>query len=206
MERATSPLDTIAIATPCSADWSAMSGDDRARFCGSCQLNVYDLSAMTRREAEELIAAREGRVCVRLHRRADGTVLTRDCPVGVRAVRDSRMRRVRSMIAAATALVAGAFGVEASSSSLDPIMGKMAPVTEETSDTTQGDREPPPDEDDNGYSVIMGGLMPAPEMGEVAAQDAVSDSTDVVEAPGDDAPVVDAPAIDWTDGDGRDLR
>lgn len=39
---------------------------------------------MTREEAHQLIAQREGRVCVRLYRRADGTVITADCPIGRR--------------------------------------------------------------------------------------------------------------------------
>jgi hypothetical protein len=41
--------------------------------------NVYYLSALSRNEAEELINTREGNLCVRLYRRADGTVMTRDC-------------------------------------------------------------------------------------------------------------------------------
>jgi hypothetical protein len=64
--------------------WAQMTGDDRARHCQACKLNVYNLSDMTRREAESLIASREGRLCVRFYRRADGTVLTRDCPRGLR--------------------------------------------------------------------------------------------------------------------------
>lgn len=47
-------------------------------------MNVYNLSEMSRRQAEELIASREGGLCVRFYQRADGTVLTRDCPVGLR--------------------------------------------------------------------------------------------------------------------------
>jgi hypothetical protein len=77
-------LDDIAIAEPCSASWDDMSGDERVRFCGDCNLNVYNFSAMSRSEAEELVRTTAGRVCARLHRRADGTVLTRDCPVGLR--------------------------------------------------------------------------------------------------------------------------
>jgi hypothetical protein len=64
-----------------------MVGDDRVRFCQECRLHVYNLSAMRRQEAEALVANREGRVCFRLYRRADGTVLTQDCPVGLRAAR-----------------------------------------------------------------------------------------------------------------------
>ena len=83
-------LDRITIASPCSADWNTMSGDDRRRFCAACKLHVHDLGAMTKAEAEALLQQpTNGRVCVRLFRRADGTVLTRDCPVGLRL----RLRR-----------------------------------------------------------------------------------------------------------------
>jgi hypothetical protein len=65
-----SPLNNIKIASPCSADWNAMSGDDKKRFCGECKLNVYNLSGMTKDEAENLIIETEGRLCVRFYSRA----------------------------------------------------------------------------------------------------------------------------------------
>ena len=78
-------LDGISIASPCSADWNQMQGDECRRFCAQCKLHVHNLSAMSRRDANELLQrSRQGRVCVRFFRRADGTVLTRDCPVGLR--------------------------------------------------------------------------------------------------------------------------
>lgn len=81
----TNLLDHVSIASPCSADWQDMRGDERRRFCASCKLHVHDLSAMTREQAEDVLrGAGKGRVCVRLFRRADGRVLTRDCPVGWR--------------------------------------------------------------------------------------------------------------------------
>jgi len=55
---------------------------ERVRHCGECKLNVYNLSEMTQTEAEGLIRKHEGRLCVRYYQRADGTVLTRNCPVG----------------------------------------------------------------------------------------------------------------------------
>jgi len=83
-------LDSISIASPCSADWDQMKGDDRRRFCASCKLHVHNLSGMTADAATALLQqASQGRVCVRFFRRADGTVLTRDCPVGLR----QKMRR-----------------------------------------------------------------------------------------------------------------
>ena len=59
---------------------------------------------MTREAAEALVRAKEGDLCVRYYRRADGTVLTADCSVGV------RRKRVRWVAAAGavTALAAGA--------------------------------------------------------------------------------------------------
>jgi hypothetical protein len=73
----------LSVASPCKREWSAMRGDDRVRFCGDCKLNVYNLSAMTHDEAQKLIAEREGKICARFFTRPDGTVLTKDCPVGV---------------------------------------------------------------------------------------------------------------------------
>src|SRR4051812_47184360 len=37
-------LDRITIASPCTASWDDMAGDDRVRFCASCQKDVYNLS------------------------------------------------------------------------------------------------------------------------------------------------------------------
>ena len=77
-----SPLNNLRIASPCSADWEEMYGDERKRFCGDCKLNVYNLSGMTREAAESLVTNAEGRLCVRYYVRADGSIITDDCPVG----------------------------------------------------------------------------------------------------------------------------
>ncbi|MEO6437465.1 MAG: hypothetical protein ABIP55_17105 [Tepidisphaeraceae bacterium] len=82
MPRQSVSLDVIDVAKPCPADWNAMRGDDRVRFCKHCSLHVYNLSAMTRSAAENLVAEREGRLCVQFYRRLDGTVLTADCEGG----------------------------------------------------------------------------------------------------------------------------
>lgn len=113
MELPTISLDTIRVATPCSADWNAMSGNDQVRFCSHCSLNVYNLSEMSRHDAEALVREKEGRLCVRFHQRADGTMITQDCPVGLRAVQARTMRRIRSMAAAITATLAGFAGLDA---------------------------------------------------------------------------------------------
>lgn len=69
-----------------------MSGDERMRHCAACNLDVYNFAGMTRAEIGALLATAEGRVCARLYRRADGTVLTSDCPPGVQARRRGRLR------------------------------------------------------------------------------------------------------------------
>jgi hypothetical protein len=99
-------LDQIEIASPCSAAWTEMEGDDRVRFCSQCHKNVYNLSAMSRSEAETLIEGMEGVPCVRLYRRVDGTILTDDCPVGVRRTKKALREALTRLALVATFIVA----------------------------------------------------------------------------------------------------
>ncbi len=115
--RRASLLDGARVASPCNASWDAMKGDDRERFCEECEKSVYNLSAMTRDEATRLLAEREGSICVRMYRRADGTMLTADCPVGV--------RRKRVRLALYGAAGAGALAASAAWTATTAIMGKM---------------------------------------------------------------------------------
>ena len=103
-------LDRLRIASPCPVTWDAMTGDERVRTCDECNLQVYNIGAMTRAEAETLIARTEGRLCARIYRRADGTVITRDCPVGLRAIRRRVARSATAVFAAVVAFAAAAFG------------------------------------------------------------------------------------------------
>jgi hypothetical protein len=127
-----SPLDSIRIASPCTADWSAMQGNDRTRFCRQCKLNVHDLSTMTSAEALDLLAAAgKGRLCVRFHRRADGTVLTQDCPKGLR----KRLRWAWARTAALFSVLLSGFGCArkdgeggAQGTQATPAQGSPAPV------------------------------------------------------------------------------
>ena len=106
MQRFTSPLENLRVASPCPANWDEMYGNERKRFCASCKLNVYNLSAMTRSEAEGFLINAEGRVCVRYYRRADGTVLTQNCPVGWQKVK----QWVSRIATAVFSLIVGFFG------------------------------------------------------------------------------------------------
>ena len=100
-------LELVQIASPCEANWSEMEGDERVRFCRQCKLHVYNLSEMERGEAEAFMADRTGRTCVRMYRRQDGTVLTKDCPVGLRGVRQRILSAVAAIAALVAALVSG---------------------------------------------------------------------------------------------------
>jgi hypothetical protein len=66
------------IRMPCPKLWHEMSGDSKTRFCDHCQLHVQNLSAMSRREIEAVLARREeSRVCISYTRREDGSLVTR---------------------------------------------------------------------------------------------------------------------------------
>jgi hypothetical protein len=105
-----SKLDRMRIAKPCPVSWNEMSGDDKVRHCSKCNLRVYNLTAMTRAEAEQLIATRDGRLCLRYYRRADGRIMTSDCPVGVRRVRGRRALITGSLLAFLINIIMGEAG------------------------------------------------------------------------------------------------
>lgn len=107
MSRFDSPLNNIKVASPCTVDWEGMFGNDRKRFCGGCSLNVYNLSGMTRDEAEVLLLQSEGRLCVRYYRRPDGTILTTDCPVGWAMVKQKISRVAAAAFSLLLTLFAG---------------------------------------------------------------------------------------------------
>ncbi len=113
------PLESVQIATPCHADWSKMQGDDKSRFCHSCQKSVYNLSAMTTPEAQALIEEKGGNLCARIYRRADGTLITGDCPVGQTSPRLSLWSAAAGTLAAVSAALLSGCGVSSSAASSD---------------------------------------------------------------------------------------
>jgi hypothetical protein len=122
--RVASRLDDVKIATPCHARWDDMIGDDKVRFCGKCQKDVYNLSAMAREDAETLLRERSGSMCARLYRRTDGTVMTADCPVGVRA---KRVRRLAIVVGGGLAAgLAAGFAATRTMGDIRPPQGQIA--------------------------------------------------------------------------------
>lgn len=131
-------LDNIRVAAPCSADWESMTGDQQSRFCAQCEKHVYNLSEMTATAAADLIREKEGKLCVRLYRRHDGTMLTADCPIGMQRIA-KRMQRLITAGAAAIMLGVSSWllpSVILASSSPAPIRlnkpGRMTLVYQDT--------------------------------------------------------------------------
>jgi len=124
-------LDSISIKEPCSASWAKMSGDERARHCRACSLTVFNISAMTREEAETLVREKEGRLCARFYRRPDGTILTADCG---KVIKQQKRRKVAIGLAAAASLFAVAFGASGNrtESQYDEYAGRggLSPIVE----------------------------------------------------------------------------
>jgi len=129
-------LDNLTIASPSTVDWHEMQGDNQVRFCGQCQLNVYNLSGMTRQDAETLVSSQEGRLCIRMYKRHDGTVITQDCPVGlsIRYKRHAKNKVLKlGKIAAIITLVtvAGIYTANVSpamAGGMEPLPSKMGEI------------------------------------------------------------------------------
>jgi hypothetical protein len=103
-------LENLMIAAPCDVDWNDMVGGETVRRCGECKLNVYNVTSMTRKEVEELLSsdrAKSGNLCVQLYRRADGTLLTKDCPRGLAKVRALSSLLWRTVAATVATFLAG---------------------------------------------------------------------------------------------------
>jgi len=93
---------TLPIASPCHESWDAMSGAAAQRFCGVCQKDVHNLSAMRHDEAQALLREKAGEhLCVRYTAEVDGTMRFLDL-----VPRASLTRRIVRTAFAATLLAA----------------------------------------------------------------------------------------------------
>ncbi len=92
------------IGKPCEESWAGMEGGARQRHCQLCNKQVRNFAAMTPREIERAVVETGGRLCARITRRADGTLVMQE-------------RRPRASVAAgwvaSASLVAGAAGLGA---------------------------------------------------------------------------------------------
>ncbi len=101
-----SPLDSLMLSFSCPVLWDSMEGDERERLCRQCDKKVYNISQMSKKEAEELLqSSGEGaKKCVKFYQRKDGTITTDECPQFLRPVRD-HCRRAFHAVSLAIALL-----------------------------------------------------------------------------------------------------
>lgn len=96
-------LDQLKVVSPCSTGWDRMPGDEKKRFCSECNKFVYDFSQMTRRQVEAIVSIHRGRMCARITRRPDGSLLTLETP----AVHPVVARRASPVVNATLAAILG---------------------------------------------------------------------------------------------------
>lgn len=124
-------LDRVIVAAPCPVTWESMQGTDTVRHCGQCSKNVYNLSAMTSREVEQFLQDNGATQCARFFRRADGKIMTDNCPAGLRKLR----QKYFGLVAAVSGLLFSLTGFQARGQdplpqaaggiSIAPTMGKV---------------------------------------------------------------------------------
>jgi len=120
-------LDSIEVPAPCPKDWNEMIGDDKTRLCRHCDKDIYNISAMTRREARKLVAKSAGNICVRMARTPDGKVQT--------------LKRQLHQITRRTPIAAGVLSASLSFATLTYAQGKaVAPPKKETTVEKQSDK------------------------------------------------------------------
>lgn len=133
-------LANLRIGQPCKERWADMVGDDRVRACAGCERPVFNLSEMTRAQAEAVLATRGVTPCVRFYRRADGTVMTADCPTGTRR-EGRRLAVVASTLAAGTALAGAspAMAEPPAPAMAEPATPAPAPASDDASEPATPD-------------------------------------------------------------------
>ncbi len=183
--------DRAFIEIPCPTSWENMTGDDTVRFCGQCSLNVYNISSMTDKEAEAVFAKGKNgeRLCARLYRRPDGTVMTDNCPRALRKIRNGS-RWLKTKIVACFGLLlslispAQAEGTDKADSK-NGATSKCTPIKDKNKDKdskNNGSKDKAIDKsvkDSNPPAHTMGAIrVPTPaekaELGKVAAPSAVA--------------------------------
>ncbi|MDP3508888.1 MAG: hypothetical protein Q8T09_12935 [Candidatus Melainabacteria bacterium] len=145
-------MKNIMIASPCTVDWNTMDGDDSVRVCGACKHNVYDTSKLTSKEIVDLMA-RDSKACLKIYRRADGTLLTEDCPFGLRTLRRGA-RRVSKIAASLWALALSFTSVSAQSGTIKPEDTPKQNASSNTAETKAKESQTPTSEIKGATPVI----------------------------------------------------
>ncbi|MCA1558596.1 MAG: carboxypeptidase-like regulatory domain-containing protein, partial [Acidobacteria bacterium] len=94
--------------------------------------------AMSRAEALAFIANAEGRICAKLYRRADGTLITRDCPEGLKITRRRKAKVAGAAFAAVMSIAASASAQDSSQKGAAPGSGQTAVSSQTQNDNQTG--------------------------------------------------------------------
>lgn len=74
----------IKIASPCHVPIDKMEDRGSCFHCHDCNLNVYHFSNLTNAEIASLLNQNNEKLCIGMFKREDGTVITKDCPLGLK--------------------------------------------------------------------------------------------------------------------------
>jgi len=102
-------IQSYFVASPCSMNWSDMTGDEAVRYCGECKLNIHNLSSLADQEVVALLDRKRAgeRICTYFYRRDDGTIATDNCPKRLKIFRRKLQVCAASMLLALCWLWAG---------------------------------------------------------------------------------------------------
>jgi hypothetical protein len=82
------PTPKVFIASPCGISWEQMDGDDCVRNCRKCKSPIYNLPLNDRGRIARIISSTEGKLPSCLYYRRDGKLMSSDCPIGKKQLRD----------------------------------------------------------------------------------------------------------------------
>ncbi len=103
-----SPLDYLFLSYSCPVEWSTMEGDELERLCRQCDKKVYNISSLSKKEAEALLQKNESNgTCYNFYLRPDGTIKVDNCPKILRPMR----KKLKWFAQACSFLIASIFTV-----------------------------------------------------------------------------------------------
>ena len=159
-----SDLDNLLLAFPCPIKWESMDGDERERLCKQCSQKVYNISDMTKAEAEAFLAERveTGNACLFFYKRADGTIKTDNCPRYLRPARNLVLWLHKTVsLCAAFLLTSNLMGC--SGGLMRPFLKGIAYEPEGWETTGIAGRPAPNEIRENTYNVIFDARKYAPK-------------------------------------------
>jgi hypothetical protein len=167
-------LQDVRIASPCSASWEGMTGNEQVRFCDHCQLHVHNLSVMSASRAAALVQAAEGRLCVRYDAQPDGSMLVEPQEPGLPPTRRRFLMQLAASLFGLLGLRGFATAGSANSTAANRPRSLMgAPPPRQTPVSLQGQAvaspQPPPQRTMG--KIAAPATRPQPRMGEPTITD-----------------------------------